>query len=230
MQSPRSRNLDRKPRARHWINADSERSFLLLEAIRTLEAGYGGAFSGFVDFAPAEYRFNGEESGGYVILRARSKGSVRAKLKLGSAGWADFELKDLADLNALVRLISEHHLTNFDFENEQSQAEFEEAVREALDDTSSERKERLKNANPEPNKVWRNVVVYVRNPDVVAEVLHRAAGDCEACGERAPFLRRSDGTPYLEVHHRVQLSDGGDDTVKNAVALCPNCHRKEHFG
>ena len=25
-----------------------------------------------------------------------------------------------------------------------------------------------------------------------------------------------------------QLVDGGDDTLRNAVALCPNCHRKMH--
>lgn len=33
-----------------------------------------------------------------------------------------------------------------------------------------------------------------------------------------------------EVHHKVPLSAGGDDTVENAIALCPNCHRKAHFG
>jgi 5-methylcytosine-specific restriction protein A len=32
------------------------------------------------------------------------------------------------------------------------------------------------------------------------------------------------------VHHRVRLADGGDDTTDNAVALCPNCHRKAHYG
>jgi 5-methylcytosine-specific restriction protein A len=26
------------------------------------------------------------------------------------------------------------------------------------------------------------------------------------------------------------LSDGGRDTVDNAVALCPNCHRECHHG
>lgn len=136
----------------------------------------------------------------------------------------------MGDLSALVQLITEHGLTNFDFENEKSQVKFDEAVKAALDGPESERKERLKNASPEPRKVWRMVAVYVRNPDVVAEVLHRATGNCEACGEAAPFIRSSNGTPYLEVHHRTQLSDGGDDTVENAVALCPNCHRKKHFG
>ncbi|GED22311.1 HNH endonuclease [Halomonas halmophila] len=230
MQRPRSRRLHRKPQALEWINADSDRSALLVEAIRTLEAGYGGEFSGFVDFAPAEYRFNGEQSGGYVILSARNTGSVRAHVQLIPGDWKDFELKVSADISDLVLLISENHLTNFDFENAKSQEEFGEAVEAAVNDTSSERKERLKNANPEPKKEWRKVAVYVRNPDVVAEVLHRAKGDCEKCGERAPFVKRSDGKPYLEVHHKIQLSDGGDDTVENAVALCPNCHRKEHFG
>jgi 5-methylcytosine-specific restriction protein A len=103
-------------------------------------------------------------------------------------------------------------------------------LRLPLEDPEAQRKQRLKNANPEPIKMWQKVAVYVRNPDVVAEVLLRANGNCEACGEAAPFIRRSNETPYLEVHHSKRLSDGGDDTVENAVALCPNCHRKVHFG
>jgi 5-methylcytosine-specific restriction protein A len=26
------------------------------------------------------------------------------------------------------------------------------------------------------------------------------------------------------------LSTGGEDTLENAIALCPNCHRRAHFG
>lgn len=40
----------------------------------------------------------------------------------------------------------------------------------------------------------------------------------------------SNESPYLEVHHKVPLALGGDDTVANATALCPNCHRQNHFG
>ncbi len=40
----------------------------------------------------------------------------------------------------------------------------------------------------------------------------------------------SDKTPYLEVHHRIPLAKKGEDTVANAIALCPNCHRKSHYG
>ncbi|SFB88291.1 HNH endonuclease [Marinospirillum celere] len=52
----------------------------------------------------------------------------------------------------------------------------------------------------------------------------------QACGTPAPFNRKSDGTPYLEVHHKTPLALGGEDTVENAIALCPNCHRKAHYG
>ncbi|WP_244103918.1 HNH endonuclease [Burkholderia ambifaria] len=45
------------------------------------------------------------------------------------------------------------------------------------------------------------------------------------CKEPAPFLRKKDHTPYLDVHHKQRLADDGDDTIENAIALCPNCHR-----
>lgn len=230
MQNPRSRNLDRKPKAHKWVTTNPEKSALLLETIRTLEAGYGAEFSGFVDFAPAEYRFNGKETGGYVLLRARSIGSVRAKVQLDPHEWKELELTCSGDIDTLVQLIAKHELTDFYFANETNKVDFDDAVKAALEDSERERRQRLRNANPEPRKIWQKVAVFVRNPDVVAEVLQRANGNCEACGAEAPFIRRTNETPYLEVHHRKKLSDGGDDTVANAIALCPNCHRKEHFG
>ena len=70
---------------------------------------------------------------------------------------------------------------------------------------------------------------YERRADVKAWVLRQAGGRCELCGCDAPFMR-TDGTPYLELHHAVQLAEGGADTVENAVALCANCHRWLHHG
>ncbi len=69
---------------------------------------------------------------------------------------------------------------------------------------------------------------YERDPKVKAWVLQQAQGRCEGCGSEAPFCS-SDGTPYLEVHHVITLSDGGPDTCGNTAALCPNCHRRAHF-
>ena len=69
---------------------------------------------------------------------------------------------------------------------------------------------------------------YPRSPYVVAERLYLADGRCEKCKKKAPFLRQSDGTPFLEVHHVKPLSVGGTDTVDNTQALCPNCHSEVH--
>lgn len=109
-------------------------------------------------------------------------------------------------------------------------ASFEREVARAMRDSPAQRRKRLAAASRQPKTVRATTTVFLRNPDVVAEVLARAGGVCELCGANAPFIRRSDRTPYLEVHHRVRLADGGDDTVGNAVAVCPNCHRCAHYG
>lgn len=115
-------------------------------------------------------------------------------------------------------------------ELETHEANFAEQVRKSLRDSDDDRRERLKVASRIPARITINTQVYIRNWDVVAEVLKRADGRCECCSNAAPFLRRKDGTPYLEVHHKIQLARGGEDTVDNAIALCPNCHRQQHFG
>lgn len=106
---------------------------------------------------------------------------------------------------------------------------FEQSVREALKSSSARRRARLAKASPLPRRIEVVTTVFERNPDMVAEVLLRAKGICEKCKRPAPFLRRSDKSPYLEVHHRISLGEGGEDTVANAIALCPNCHRAAHF-
>ena len=103
-------------------------------------------------------------------------------------------------------------------------------VNKSLGDTPSARAKRLAKADRIPKSITVTSVVYDRNPDVVAQVLYMAKGSCQGCGNKAPFIRRSDNTPYLEVHHRNPLANGGEDTVSNAIAVCPNCHRKMHYG
>lgn len=107
---------------------------------------------------------------------------------------------------------------------------FEEQTKTSRQSSREQRLIRLANASKKPQAILVLSTDYKRNPDVVAEVLERAVGICGGCGSKAPFDRKSDNTPYLEVHHRLPLAKGGDDTVENAIALCPNCHRKAHFG
>jgi hypothetical protein len=113
---------------------------------------------------------------------------------------------------------------------EQMVSSFEEGVKKSLATSTAARKGRLETASRIPEVVQVISRAYRRNADVVAEVLARAAGFCEQCKGKALFLRAKDGMPYLEVHHRVTLASGGEDTVENALALCPNCYRKMHFG
>jgi 5-methylcytosine-specific restriction enzyme A len=113
---------------------------------------------------------------------------------------------------------------------EQLDADFAKAVQRSLSDSEAERGKRLKTAPKIPSRTPVLALAFERSPDVVAEVLFRAKGTCERCRKNAPFLRRKDRTPYLEVHHIKQLANGGEDTVENAEALCPNCHREVHYG
>ncbi len=115
-------------------------------------------------------------------------------------------------------------------EEHEIRAQLERSVRSALRDSPSARRARMSSSPSIPIRIEVVATAFLRNPDVIAEVLLRAAGVCELCGNPAPFNRRSDETPYLEVHHRKTLASGGEDTVENAVATCPNCHRREHYG
>lgn len=83
----------------------------------------------------------------------------------------------------------------------------------------------------EPKRVVASIeqYQYVRDAAVVAYVLNAAGGICDCCRKPAPFAK-SNGAPYLEVHHVKPLALGGSDTIMNAVAICPNCHRELHHG
>lgn len=102
---------------------------------------------------------------------------------------------------------------------------------EQLENTSpNERRIQLPERGHKPKKVALKATVFIRSAAVVRTVLDRANGVCELCHSDAPFKTAKEGRPYLEVHHKVRLADGGDDTVENAIALCPNCHRFLHYG
>lgn len=111
----------------------------------------------------------------------------------------------------------------------QTHVDFQESISRSLEDSSKARQQRLSLAETKPTKFQATTTVYRRNPDVVAERLFMANGFCEACGNEAPFFR-DDGSPFLEVHHIIPLSENGSDVVENTLALCPNCHREAHYG
>ncbi len=69
---------------------------------------------------------------------------------------------------------------------------------------------------------------FLRNPTLVKAILAQAKGKCQNCGQRS--FKTPDGDWFLEAHHKRWLSDGGPDILENLIALCPNCHRQEHYG
>jgi 5-methylcytosine-specific restriction enzyme A len=141
-----------------------------------------------------------------------------------------YEGASKAKVHALREVVSKYQAQLGDRDLEAYRIAFEAGVAKALKDSPEERASRLKVAPEIPKRITVPTQYFLRNRDVVAEVLLRAAGVCEKCKSPAPFIRRADKTPYLEVHHRKQLAAGGTDTVANAIAVCPNCHRRAHYG
>lgn len=95
--------------------------------------------------------------------------------------------------------------------------------------STEELKEKAKQTNSK-KVAKRNVTVtaHERNSYVVEYAKRRANGVCELCEIEAPFLNKNN-EPYLETHHIEWLANGGEDTIENTVALCPNCHTKMHI-
>ncbi len=81
-----------------------------------------------------------------------------------------------------------------------------------------------------PKKLSVTSFVYERNHYIIEKSKRLANGICQDCGQSAPFINKKTGEPYLEVHHIIPLSADGIDNIENVVALCPNCHRKRHYG
>lgn len=144
---------------------------------------------------------------------AHSRGAVEylAKIYSENVNQPIYELTDLPTLNEFI-------------DDEKSEIEKAKKL------NRKQRKTRLEKSDPKPRKTIVSQVVFIRNPYVIAEVLERANGKCERCNKKAPFLKDTDESPYLEVHHKIPLAEGGDDTVENTIALCPNCHRHAHYG
>lgn len=70
--------------------------------------------------------------------------------------------------------------------------------------------------------------VFARDPEVRHRVRARSKGRCEWC--MLPGFETATRDLYLETHHIIPLSEGGEDHVGNVVALCSQHHREAHYG
>jgi len=102
----------------------------------------------------------------------------------------------------------------------------ESRTREARRLSDEELKRRARLARKTPGQRIVTSTYYERNPHVAELSKRRAQGACQLCQQPAPFETRKG--PFLETHHIIWLAKGGEDSIANTVALCPNCHRKVH--
>jgi hypothetical protein len=114
------------------------------------------------------------------------------------------------------------------------QAEAEQLERQPLDDLlaryAAQRGEPQRKKSGRPSTGVVRSRVYDRDPLVVAIAVKRANRKCEAAGCQYVAFLNAQGTPYVEVHHIVPLSEGGPDVIDNAACLCPAHHREVHVG
>lgn len=73
-----------------------------------------------------------------------------------------------------------------------------------------------------------SALVFERNPFVTEFAKRWAIGICQLCENPAPFQNKK-GEPHLHTHHIEWLSRGGEDSIENTIALCPNCHDRMHI-
>jgi 5-methylcytosine-specific restriction protein A len=172
-----------------------------------------------------DHAVNGKD---LLLFTSLGKGKpVRYEGRFECAYW---ERADGFDVNESRRKIFIFHLVpereQFDSTPQETDPEFERLDLAAL----KERAYRAANSGAEecdPKHGIRSF--YKRSAAVKAYVLARAHGICEACKQPAPF-QRVDGTPYLEPHHTMRLSDGGLDHPSAVAGICPTCHRRIHHG
>ncbi len=131
---------------------------------------------------------------------------------------------------SLISFYPKHNQTLNTKSVKEIESELYEKVKKVKRLSENQIQDKLPNKGYKPATKIVNQTVYDRNTYVIAKVLNRANGICEHCKREAPFLRDNDNSPYLEVHHKIPLAEGGNDTVDNAIALCPNCHRHAHYG
>jgi len=111
-------------------------------------------------------------------------------------------------------------------------------VRGAYEETAVSLNERLEldelikramQAEPKPDTHTTSTTVYNRDPSVVALARYRSDHTCEMPECDYKGFTKNNGKLYIETHHIIPRSEGGEDTVFNVAAVCPNCHKALHF-
>ncbi|HWI63666.1 MAG TPA: HNH endonuclease [Symbiobacteriaceae bacterium] len=166
------------------------------------------------------YLFEVQSPDEYVFLgKARLDGApYREKQRDTDGKWREVWVFPLGLLTGSPLPISQKTLQRIEL----SQA------KEVATLSTAELQKRAEAANPTPAQYAVTGNAFVRNEAVAAYARELAKGVCALCRQLAPFKNKKQ-QPFLETHHVKWLACGGEDSISNTVALCPNCHRKMHI-
>lgn len=89
-------------------------------------------------------------------------------------------------------------------------------------------------SSTKPEKILGEKVSFKRNLEKAKKCIVLANYKCDFDGSHESFKTKN-GKPYMEAHHLIPLSMqdffyNSLDVDANIVCLCPNCHRKLHYG
>jgi 5-methylcytosine-specific restriction protein A len=169
--------------------------------------------------------FNHAENGKDLLLFRKSKSGLRFEGQFVAEGILE---RDAPDTEGNMR-------TAFVFELRPLEALIEGVQKRpavhGADDLATLRAKAIAAAKNKPRSKKGNstATVFERSQIIRDYVFARAKGNCESCGQPAPFTTAA-GVPFLEVHHIRRLSDGGPDDPAFMIGICPNCHRQAHYG
>lgn len=160
-----------------------------------------------------------------LFSQVKKGGRVRFEGLFACAGWDVEQQPDIDDNEREAIVFSLVPLRETDLEADDLVSEA------APTSTLAELRERaMAAATPaQGTQKASTITLFHRSRDVRDYVLARANGTCEACKTSAPFAT-ANGRPYLEAHHIRRLSDGGPDDPRYVAGICPNCHRRAHYG
>lgn len=87
---------------------------------------------------------------------------------------------------------------------------------------------------PKAGKIDSETHKFKRNEQLAKNALARAQYKCSIDSNHSSFETKN-GNQYMEAHHLIPLSKQDDfeyslDVDANVVCLCPNCHKKLHYG
>ena len=164
-----------------------------------------------------------------VVCQKHNKdGSIRGPIYLRSIKKTIVRVDDFTPQHMLMALRNPTSASGRVYEY--IELSHEKASEHTEDDLQLLRTRALNLSSTTPSIRVSEVNVRERKNTIKLYALARSGGICDACENPAPFIRKNNGEPYLEVHHIIELSKGGSDSPHNVAAVCPNCHARVTYG